>query len=74
VWDRAAVRIEHYRTSFVVSDPHSALRDRPDELRARAAHDQARSDVDAAKARLASEHTLDRAPSRAPSRSHVLGR
>ena len=33
MWDRAAVRIEHYRTSFVVSDPHSALRDRPDELR-----------------------------------------
>ena len=53
VWDRAAVRIEHYRNSFDVSDPHSALGDRPDELRARAAHDQAQRDVDAAKARLA---------------------
>jgi hypothetical protein len=34
VWDRAAVRIEHYRNSFEVSDPRSALGDRPDELRA----------------------------------------
>jgi hypothetical protein len=74
VWDRAAVRIEHYRSSFDVTDPHTALGDRPNELRARAAHDQAQRDVDAAKARLARDHTLDRAPSRAPSRSHGLVR
>jgi hypothetical protein len=69
-WDRAAIRIEHYRNSFDISDPHTALGDRPDELRARAAHDQARRDVGAAQARLARDHTLDRAPSR----SHGLGR
>jgi hypothetical protein len=74
VWDRAAVRIEHYRSSFAVNDRHSALGDRPDELRARAAHDQTRSDVDAAQARLARDHTVDRASSRVPSRSHGLGR
>jgi hypothetical protein len=74
VWDRAAVRIEHYRSSFAVNDRHSALGDRPDELRTRAAHDQTRSDVDAAQARLARDHTVDRASSRVPSRSHGLGR
>ena len=63
VWDRAAVRIEHYRNSFDVTDPHSALGDRPDELRARAAYDQARRDIDAAKARLARDRGIDRAPS-----------
>jgi chromosome segregation ATPase len=74
VWDRAAVRIEHYRSSFDVGDPHSALGDRPDELRVRGAYDQARRDVDAAQARLARDHTVDRAPYRLPSRSHGLGR
>jgi hypothetical protein len=74
VWDRAAVRIEHYRNSFDVSDPHSALGDRPAEMRARAAHDQAQRDIDAAQARLARDHTIDRAPSHVPSRSHGLGR
>ena len=63
VWDRAAVRIEHYRSSFDVTDPHTALGDRPDELRARAAHDQARRDVDAAKARLARDRGIEQAPS-----------
>ena len=63
MWDRAAVRIEHYRSSFDVTDPHSALGDRPDELRARAAHDQARRDVDAAKARLARDRGIEQAPS-----------
>ena len=65
VWDRAAVRIEHYRSSFDVADPHSALGDRPDELRARAAHDQTRRDVDAAKARLARDRSSSGALRRA---------
>jgi conjugative relaxase-like TrwC/TraI family protein len=53
VWDRAAVRIEHYRSSFGITDTQSALGERPRELRARGAFDQARRDIDAAKARLA---------------------
>jgi conjugative relaxase-like TrwC/TraI family protein len=52
VWDRAAVRIEHYRSSFGLTDTQSALGERPRELRPRAAFDQARRDIDAAKARL----------------------
>ena len=56
------------------SDPHTALGDRPDKLRARGAHDQTPRDVDAAQARLARDHTVDRASSRAPTRSHGLGR
>jgi hypothetical protein len=60
MWDRAAVRIEHYRSSFGIADPTAALGDRPRELRARGAHDQARRDIDAAKAHLAHtyQHTV----------------
>jgi hypothetical protein len=76
VWDRAAVRIEHYRSSFAVSASHSALGDRPDGLRARGAYDQARRDVDAAKARLARDRGIEQAPSERAmaTRSHGLGR
>jgi len=55
-WDRAAARIEHYRSSYDITDPTSALDERPRELRARGAYDQARRDVDAVKARLAYQH------------------
>ena len=76
MWDRAAVRIEHYRTSFDVTDPHSTLGPRPDELRARAAHDQARRDIDAAKAGLTRDRGIEQAPSERAmaTRSHGLGR
>jgi len=57
VWDRAAVRIEHYRVSFGVTDSSSGLGERPRELRARSAYDLARRDVDAARNRLARDHT-----------------
>jgi hypothetical protein len=60
VWDRAAVRIEHYRSSFGLTDTQSALGERPRELRARRAFDHARRDVDAAKARLARGVAIER--------------
>jgi hypothetical protein len=45
------------------ADPHAALGDRPDELRAQAAYDQAPRDVDAAQARLARARGIEQAPS-----------
>jgi conjugative relaxase-like TrwC/TraI family protein len=60
MWDRAAVRIEHYRSSFEITDTQSALGERPRELRARRAFDHARRDVDAAKARLARGVAIER--------------
>jgi conjugative relaxase-like TrwC/TraI family protein len=63
VWDRAAVRIEHYRLSFGVTDQSTGLGERPRELRARGAYDQARRDTDAARNRLARDQ----------SRSHARG-
>jgi len=69
-WDRAAIRIEHYRSSHDVTDPSSALGERPPELRARGAYDQAQRDVDAAKARLERD-PVARARS---TRSHGVGR
>jgi hypothetical protein len=60
VWDRAAVRIEHYRVSFDVADPDKALGGRPHELRARGAFDQARRDIDAAKRQLARQRSRGR--------------
>jgi hypothetical protein len=60
VWDRAAVRIEHYRVSFDVGDPARALGDRPHEQRARGAYDQTRRDIDAAKKQLARDRARER--------------
>jgi hypothetical protein len=57
LWDRAAVRIEHYRVSFGVTDPSAGLGERPRELRARSAYDQARRDVDVARNRLARDRS-----------------
>jgi hypothetical protein len=74
MWDRAAVRIEHYRSSFGIADPASALGERPRELRARGAFDQARSDVDAAKARLPRQHTRARTITAGRPTSLPLGR
>jgi hypothetical protein len=75
VWDRAAVRIEHYRVSFNVADPTHALGDRPHEVRARGAYDQARRDIAAATKQLARQRARDRgaAASRARPRQMTLG-
>jgi hypothetical protein len=59
-WDRAAVRIEHYRSSFEITDKQSALGERPRELAARRAFDQARRDIDGAKPRLARGVSIER--------------
>jgi hypothetical protein len=74
MWDRAAVRIEHYRSSFGITDPASALGERPRELRARGAFNQARSDVDAAKARLDRQHSRSRTITAGRQTSLPLGR
>ena len=73
-WDRAAIRIEHYRNSFDVTDPDSALGPRPRELRALGAYDQARRDIDAAKARLAHDLGLEHEGHARSRPSHGLGR
>jgi hypothetical protein len=59
-WDRAAVRIEHYRSSFGITDTQSALGEQPRELPARRAFDQARRDIDAAEGRLARGVAIER--------------
>jgi hypothetical protein len=58
------------RSSHDVADPASALGER----RARGAYDQARSDIDAAKARRARDRDLERARRARSARSHGLGR
>jgi len=55
IWDRTAVRIEHYGVSFDIADQPRTLGDRPHDLRARAAYDQARPDIAMAKKQLARE-------------------
>jgi hypothetical protein len=74
MWDRAAVRIEHYRSSFGITDTRSALGERPRELRARGAFDQARRDVDAAKRQLARQHARARTVTAGRQTSLPLGR
>jgi hypothetical protein len=68
------VRIEHYRSSFATTDTRSALGERPREPRARGAFDQARRDVDAAKARLARQHSRAHTVTTGPQTSLPLGR
>ena len=66
LWDRAAIRIEHYRHTHNITDQRHALGERPRDRPARRAHDQARHDIDHARTRLARQHTRTR--SQAPER------
>ena len=72
IWDRDAVRIEHFRVTYDIADAARVLGDRPHELRARGAYDQALRDIAVAKKQLAREQARRRGRSR-PLRQMTLG-